>query len=98
MVTEAHEGYVAALKKDPLTPEAPAVQSHAACRAPARARRPIFTPVRARVTRRRGELRPYIAGWATDGEDEIERDTQQLERIAARLERALGGGREDRAA
>ena len=32
---------------------------------------------------------PYIASWAVDGDDVIERDAAEIERIAARLERAL---------
>ena len=32
---------------------------------------------------------PYIASWAADGDDVLERDAAEIERIAARLERAL---------
>ena len=34
---------------------------------------------------------PYIASWAVDGDDVIERDAAEIDRIAARLERALDG-------
>ena len=41
---------------------------------------------------------PYIASWAVDGDDVIERDAAEIERIAARLERALEEEEADSAA
>ena len=45
-----------------------------------------------------GASLPYIAGWASEDSEVVERDAQEIDRIAARLEVALEGvGREEEA-
>ena len=49
-----------------------------------------------RGARRRGGLGAYIASWAKDADVIVERDAAEIERIAARLERALADSSSDR--